>query len=114
MVIDLPGGGGAELVRGRLLRCWGADGAMPLAGMSGDDAPPDPSVDEPAVPDLPGLGPPLPPPSRDVADELMCVAAWLEREAPRVRLARCDHGLAEPYPPLPSFEPRSAGIGRRR
>ena len=44
----------------------------------------------------------------------MCVAAWLEREAPRVRLARCDRGLAEPYPPLPSFDPRAAGVGRRR
>ena len=51
---------------------------------------------------------------RDVADELMCIAAWLEREAHRVRLARCDHGLADPYPPLPSFEPRGPGLQLRR
>ena len=117
LLIDLPGGGGAELVGGRLLRCWGPDGSVPLAGLAGADDEADPAPDEPAEPDLPGLpglGPPLPPPTRDVADELMCIAAWLEREASRVRLARCDRGLAEPYPPLPSFEPRAAGVGRRR
>jgi DNA polymerase-3 subunit epsilon len=119
IVIDLPGGGGAELVGGRLVRCWGADGSVPLTGLSDADADQvegDPSPAPTTVPtaDLPGLGPPMPPPPRDVADELMCIAAWLDREAARVRLARCEQGLAEPYPPLPSFEPRAAGVELRR
>ena len=67
LLIDLPGGGGAELVGGRLLRCWGPDGSVPLAGLAGADDEADPAPDEPAEPDLPGLpglGPPLPPPTR--------------------------------------------------
>ena len=42
-MIELPGGGGAELVSGRLSRCWGPDGSVPFA---------DPALEEPAAADL--------------------------------------------------------------
>jgi len=46
---------------------------------------------------------PLP---RELADELACVAAWLDTEAPRVRLVACEGELCSPLPRLPRFEPR--------
>jgi DNA polymerase-3 subunit epsilon len=46
---------------------------------------------------------PLP---RELADELACVAAWLDAEAPRVRLVACDGELCSPLPKLPCFEPK--------
>jgi DNA polymerase-3 subunit epsilon len=46
---------------------------------------------------------PLP---RDLADEVSCVAAWLDAEAPRLRLVACDGELASPLPRLPTYEPR--------
>ncbi|MBV8295253.1 MAG: DEDD exonuclease domain-containing protein [Acidimicrobiia bacterium] len=46
---------------------------------------------------------------RDLADEVSCVAAWLDAEASRLRLVACDGELASPLPRLPSYEPR----GRR-
>ncbi|HEX2064917.1 MAG TPA: hypothetical protein VHE80_10910, partial [Acidimicrobiales bacterium] len=45
---------------------------------------------------------------RAVADELLCVAAWLEREAERIRLVRCDGELAWPRVRLPRLEPTAA------
>ena len=113
VLIDLPSGGGAELAGGRLLRCWGPDGSVPLAGLAGAD-------DDP--PTRPWTSRPNP-----------TCPAWARRSHPRarrgrrahvhrrvaraggagLRLARCDRGLAEPYPPLPSFEPAAAGVGRR-
>jgi len=47
---------------------------------------------------------PLP---RELADEVGCVAAWLDAEAPRLRLVACDGELASPLPRLPTYEPRS-------
>jgi hypothetical protein len=49
---------------------------------------------------------PLP---RELADEVSCVAAWLDAEASRLRLVACDGELASPLPRLPTYEPR----GRR-
>jgi DNA polymerase III subunit epsilon len=46
---------------------------------------------------------PLP---RELADEVSCVAAWLDAEASRLRLVACDGELASPLPRLPSYEPR--------
>jgi DNA polymerase-3 subunit epsilon len=47
---------------------------------------------------------PLP---RELADEVSCVAAWLDAEASRLRLVACDGELATPLPRLPTYEPRS-------
>jgi len=47
---------------------------------------------------------PLP---RELADEVSCVAAWLDAEAARLRLVACDGELASPLPRLPTYEPRS-------
>ena len=47
---------------------------------------------------------PLP---RELADEVSCVAAWLDAEAARLRLVACDGELASPLPRLPTYEPRT-------
>jgi DNA polymerase-3 subunit epsilon len=84
--LRLPDGGLAEVRAGVLVRT-DADGTLPL------DA-------EPAA----ALGP-LP---RHLADEVACVAAWLDAEAGRVRVERCDGVLASPVQRLPTFEPAAA------
>jgi DNA polymerase III subunit epsilon len=95
-------GGGAELVAGRLVRTWatgpGGTGA-PGPGPSGTALPL--LVDEP----VPTHGP-LP---RHLADELACVAAWLEANAHRVRLRSCEGELTSALPVLPSYEPARSG-----
>ena len=54
-------------------------------------------------------GPPDPGPSSPVpshlVDELACVVSWLDAEAARVRVVRCDGQLASPLPRLPRYEP---------
>jgi DNA polymerase-3 subunit epsilon len=91
LVVDVPGEGGAVLVAGRLVEAWGPSG--PDRGVrdwfrsATWSAPPDG---------------PLP---RDLADELTCVAAWLEERAGRARLIRCEGELAWPLPAIPAFEP---------
>lgn len=45
-------------------------------------------------------------------DEALCVAAWLDRHADRVRLLRVDGPWCSPLPALPSFAP-AAGPRRR-
>lgn len=42
---------------------------------------------------------------RRLADELACVASWLDREWGRIRLIRCEGELASPLPRLPRYEP---------
>ncbi|MGH9225598.1 MAG: DEDD exonuclease domain-containing protein [Acidimicrobiales bacterium] len=54
--------------------------------------------------DGPDPGPELPVP-RHLVDELACVAGWLDAEAARVRLVRCDGELAWPAARLPRYEP---------
>jgi hypothetical protein len=56
---------------------------------------------------------PLPVPDRAEADELLCVASWLDENAAAVRVISCDGVLAEPFPPLPSFAPRRDTSTRR-
>jgi DNA polymerase-3 subunit epsilon len=51
---------------------------------------------------------PTGPVPRHLVDELTCVAGWLDAEAARIRLVRCDGELASPLPALPRFEPRAA------
>src|SRR5690606_13248316 len=52
--------------------------------------------------DLPPVSGPLP---LEMADELACVGAWLDRSATRVHLLRVDGELSSPWPGLPSFRP---------
>jgi DNA polymerase-3 subunit epsilon len=92
VVLETAGGGGAVLEGGRLVTAWPPEAQTPL----------------PAGPSPPLAGPaadgPIP---RAVADELLCVAGWLEREAERIRLVRCDGELAWPNVRLPRLEPAS-------
>jgi hypothetical protein len=101
LVIEVDGAGGAELRGGRLLRAWGADHdpaaeQLPFAEPAGHD---------PVEPTSPSGLVAVP---RELADELTCVAAWLDAQAGRVRLLSAEHGLASPLPRLPSFVPRRA------
>jgi DNA polymerase-3 subunit epsilon len=90
-------GGGAEVHNGVLVRTW-AD-------------------DQPTLPLATG---PAPPPSDQplplsLADEVGCIAGWLDAEAGRVRLEHCEGGLASRTGPLPTFQPGAgaASVGRK-
>ena len=76
-------GRAATLERGRLVASGADQGTLPLAC------------------EIPESGP-LP---RDLADELSCVAAWLDQRVAKVRLVECDGGLAYPLPRIPTFAP---------
>ncbi|HEX2699702.1 MAG TPA: DEDD exonuclease domain-containing protein [Acidimicrobiales bacterium] len=93
--LEVDGEGGAVLDRGRLLHAWagGEPATLPFDGV--EAAPPDA---------------PLP---RHLADEVLCVASWLDRSAPRIRLDSCDGGLVSVLPNLPRFEP-AHGVHTRR
>jgi DNA polymerase-3 subunit epsilon len=80
--LDLGNGSRVELDGGRLLRAWSV-GELALGVACG---PPEPS-DAGWLPAA-------------LADELACVASWLDRNARRVRLVRCDGTLASVLPPL--------------
>jgi DNA polymerase-3 subunit epsilon len=89
IVLEVPGQHGAELTGGRLVRAWaGVDDQAALPFDRDDDA------------DLRG---PVP---RDLADELTCVAGWLDANAGKVRIVHCDEGLRSALPALPSFAAR--------
>jgi DNA polymerase-3 subunit epsilon len=107
LVVEVHGHGGAELVHGQLVRAWasGASAQPSLLDLPGTCGPPEPDR---LVPDRP-----VP---KDLADELHCVASWLDERAPRVRIVHCDEGLASRLPVVPSFTPagrRDAEPGRR-
>jgi DNA polymerase-3 subunit epsilon len=81
--LDLGDAGSVELDRGRLTRTW-VDGELPLGPtVDGGECGPDP--DHGWIP-------------VDVADELACVASWLDSNAPRIRLVQCDGVLASTVP----------------
>lgn len=103
--VRLEGHGGARLERGRVVEAWTDDDAalpprLPLDGV--------PSTEPEAGPDplfvVPDLGPPLTP---EEAEELLCVAGWLDRHATTIDVD-AEHPRAWPPPPLPSFHPTPA------
>jgi hypothetical protein len=78
--VELDGGGGAVIDRGRLVLTWGEDGrpaAEPLPFGVADAA-----------------GPPALPLATDAVDEVACVSAWLEAKATKLRLVDAEHGWA--------------------
>jgi DNA polymerase-3 subunit epsilon len=92
-------GGGATIEFGRLSDAWTG---------------PQPSVR--LFPSHERTDPDRSPMDRDAADEAVCIAAWLEREAPRLRLVSCDGELASSLPRLPRFVPsatREPGVRER-
>ncbi len=50
---------------------------------------------------------------KEQADELHCVASWLQREADRLVVRHCDGTLAEPVRQMPMFRAESAHLERR-
>jgi DNA polymerase-3 subunit epsilon len=96
VVLELPGGAGAQLEGGLLVRAWGAG-----------------PTDR-----LPGLDDPLPPVADPVGEALVVAAwldaAWLGPAASRVVLTRCDGELTCPVSNLPSFAPGKDPATRRR
>jgi DNA polymerase-3 subunit epsilon len=86
--LRLPGGGGVELVHGRMDRAWGTgldDGAQASLRLV--------------------AAPPQGPVGRDAADEVLCIAQFVERYAERLDLLHVDGELSSPLPALPHYEP---------
>lgn len=116
LVLDLPGGVRAELVRGRLQRVTATGDAVDDRADGGADAAATGAADAPgqltlALDEVPPPTGPLP---LEWADELSCVAAWLERNAARVRLVHVEGELSCPLPALPSFRPHEPRAGSPR
>ncbi len=86
----------AELAGGLLTGCGSVDDPPSLL----DQADESPTTHDPAER--------LPVPSRPDADELLCVARWLDENAGRVELESVEGTLAEPLPRLPSFAARKS------
>jgi DNA polymerase-3 subunit epsilon len=86
--VEFRGGGGAEVRNGVLVRTWRGADALALAITTGPD-PPSPDGPLPA----------------SLADEVGCIAGWLDAEAGRLRLAHCEQGLTSSVEVLPSFRP---------
>jgi DNA polymerase-3 subunit epsilon len=84
--LDLGDGSHVELDGGRLLKAWSA-GELALGMACG---PPPPAVATTWV-------------SAELADELACVAGWLDKNAKKVRLVRCDGLLASKLPAVPEL-----------
>ncbi len=89
LVVQVDGGEWAELRHGVLWRMWGDRGA-PARRV---EMPPE---------DLPRPGEPV---SRELDDELACVASWLDRHAASVRLELSDVPLSSPLPRLDDYRP---------
>ncbi|HEY3140790.1 MAG TPA: DEDD exonuclease domain-containing protein [Acidimicrobiales bacterium] len=100
MLLDLPGGGGAELARGRLVRVWG----MSPEGRPGEPVVPHTGQLRLDLVELPPEEGPLP---RGLADELNYVGTWLDRYAARVNLVHVDGAFTSPLPALPTFAPEN-------
>jgi len=90
MVLTMRDGSGLELDRGRLVRTWCPGGAPQLdLEMTIEGAAPD---DEPGRPV-----------AKDAVDELLCVAAWLGKAAPRLVVSSLSGQWALPARQLPTF-----------
>ncbi len=101
VVLATAGGEGVELARGRPVRSWTARGdATPVARAPAGELAPI-AFDPPATT---GEQAPLTP---AVADELACVAAWIERHATDLQLLHVDGELSSPLPRRPT------GLARR-
>ncbi|HEV8298379.1 MAG TPA: DEDD exonuclease domain-containing protein [Acidimicrobiales bacterium] len=88
--LEVRGEGGVELDAGRLVNAWSGS-APPPAQLDLGRGPP--STASAAVP-------------AELADELACVASWIEGHAARIRVLHCTGSLTEALPPLPSFAAR--------
>jgi DNA polymerase-3 subunit epsilon len=95
--LRVHGEGGIELDGGRFVRAW-PDGPAPAEELPLRLA--DATIDLTAP--LPGA----------LADELHCVAGWIDGRAARVDLLHCESGLAEPLPAVASFTPRQPKLGK--
>ena len=104
VVVEVDGQSRAELLRGRLVRTWTVTrtgiAAVPLPLDLDPSAPDHLQVPEAGDPSAPGA--PLP---KALADELACVAQWLDRQGHRIRVIHADGSLVPAGPPLPTFEP---------
>ena len=92
--IDLGPLGGVALYHGRLQSAW-CEGELPSLGLPITTA--EQSTDSSG---------PLAPLRRELADELGCIASWLDKNAPDLTLDHCDGVLASTLPALRSFRPR--------
>jgi hypothetical protein len=116
VVVEVGGSAAIELDGGRLTRAWPtdlgeADADRPALAF-GSGVEPARSSREPDV--LPQMPLPFPPPlAREVADEVTCIAAWLDSQTERYRLVSTERGLSSAIPRVPSFEPRRSPIVRR-
>jgi DNA polymerase-3 subunit epsilon len=105
ILVDIPGAGRVELRDGRLRQAWPlGDETDPTAALPFGDDRDDPATDETRTAPLPL--------ARELADELACVASWMEAHAQTVHLVTAERGLSSPLPRLPSFDPRRARRGR--
>lgn len=104
VVMEVDGSSRAELLRGRLQRTWTITkqgiAAVPLP-LDLDPSAPD-ALEAPKPGDASAPGAPLP---KALADELACVAQWIDRYGHRIRVIHADGSLVPTGPPLPSFEP---------
>jgi DNA polymerase-3 subunit epsilon len=104
VVVEIDGRSRAELRRGRLVRTWTLTSkgieAVPLP-IDLDPAAPD-HLDAPLPDDPTAPGAPLP---KALADEMACVARWLEQQGHRTRIVHADAPPLPQGPTLPSFEP---------
>jgi DNA polymerase-3 subunit epsilon len=111
VLVEVPGEGGAALDGGRLVAAWaGADGQLGMTdGAGGGDRPA--SACESAACGSAAADCPLP---RDLADEVQCIASWLEGKAGSIRLLECEGELSSALPRLPGYEPRRRPAAGRR
>jgi len=118
VLMEVRGAGGVELRDGRLRQAWpAADTSESASGDAADVLPFDVGTGDPVVTDHDLVVVDDRPPAalpRDLADELSCVATWLESHAHRVSLLSAEHGLASQLPRLPSFDPRQPADAARR
>jgi DNA polymerase-3 subunit epsilon len=105
LVVELAPGTCARFDGGRLVEVYAEPRERPRGAGALEPLPLPPG---PAGGSDPGPGPrgPLP---RELADELTCVGAWLDRRAATLRIRHCDAGFSMPLPALGSFEPRGPG-----
>lgn len=99
MVVEVPGGG-AEIVAGRLRSSWVAGSEMPLFAVS-PTAPAAPSTNLGGCVD------------GAAADEMACVASWLDANAASIRLLELDGEWSSTTVALPRFSP-AKGIQTKR